>query len=120
MISSSHTIAEPTSIRTKTEQDTSCTDGSKVDPGRIRQEMQSPKVRTWQSLKHQTNDLLAIPRDIRSFVEPAYPGAGRVIIIISIFSLSEELIGAACIALEGWAAHTRHQSDVGSPPYFLS
>ncbi|KAF5669482.1 hypothetical protein FCIRC_9251 [Fusarium circinatum] len=50
-----------------------------------------------QSLKGQIDDLLTILRDIRLSVRPAFPGAGRSVIIISLFSLLQERIGVACI-----------------------
>ncbi|SCV51910.1 uncharacterized protein FFB14_12301 [Fusarium fujikuroi] len=49
-----------------------------------------------QSLKDQIDELLAILRDFRSFITPAFPGAGRVVIAISLFSLLQERTGAAC------------------------
>lgn len=68
-----------------------------------------------QSLKDQIDELLAILRYIRSFVTPAFPGAGRVVIAISPFPLLQERIGAACTLAGGFAARVRHEIDVGSP-----
>ncbi|KLP07159.1 Uncharacterized protein LW94_9721 [Fusarium fujikuroi] len=48
-----------------------------------------------QSLKDQIDELLAILRDFRSFITPAFPGARRVVIAISLLSLLRECIGAA-------------------------
>ncbi|KAG5786825.1 hypothetical protein H9Q69_014097 [Fusarium xylarioides] len=94
------------STTTSTHEDLSPTDNGKLEPAQT-----SAK----KSLEDQIDDLLAILRDIRSFIMPAYPGAGRIVIIISIFSMLQEQIGAACIITGGFAAQIRHLIDVGSP-----
>ncbi|KAF5547556.1 kinase-like domain-containing protein [Fusarium phyllophilum] len=64
------------STTTSTHEDLSPTDNGKLEPAQT-----SAK----KSLEDQIDNLLAILRDIRSFIMPAYPGAGRIVIIISIF-----------------------------------
>ncbi|KAF4947157.1 hypothetical protein FGADI_10613 [Fusarium gaditjirri] len=85
-----HPITNPathtTTVGTKNEQNVSSTNGSKSEIG--------PDM---QFLKDQIDDLLEILRDIRSFVQPPFPGAARLVIIIALFSLLQERIGAACI-----------------------
>ncbi|PNP76538.1 hypothetical protein FNYG_09957 [Fusarium nygamai] len=98
------------SAATSTHQDLCPTFDGKLDPGRT-----SPK----KSLEDQVDDLLAILRDIQSFIMSAFPGAGRIVIIISIFSLLQERIGAACIIAGGFAAQIHHRVDVGSPIRFF-
>ncbi|KAF4495893.1 hypothetical protein FAGAP_7970 [Fusarium agapanthi] len=78
---------------------------SKADPGYTNPE---------QSLKDQIDDLLAILRDIRSFVMHVFPGAGRVI-IVSLFSLLQKRISTPCALAGAFATHVRAQIDVGSP-----
>ncbi|KAF5722380.1 hypothetical protein FMUND_2892 [Fusarium mundagurra] len=100
------------SATTSTYQDLCPTGDGKLDPGRT-----SPR----KPLEDQIDDLLAILRDIQSFIMPAFPGAGRIVIIISIFSLLQERVGAACIMLEALpprsATESIYQPITPSPPH---
>ncbi|KAF5603221.1 hypothetical protein FPCIR_1417 [Fusarium pseudocircinatum] len=91
---------------TSTQQDPCPTDDGKLEPGQT-----SPK----KSIEDQIDDLLAIWRDIQSFIMSASPGAGCIVIIIPIFSLLQKRIGAACIIAGGFAAQICYRLDVGSP-----
>ncbi|KAG4267386.1 hypothetical protein FPRO04_12946 [Fusarium proliferatum] len=74
----SMTSPDSSTSRTSTQQDLYPTDDSDVEL-----ERDSPV----QPLKEQIDELLAILRDFRSFITPSFPGAGRVIIAILLFSL---------------------------------
>ncbi|KAF5565906.1 hypothetical protein FNAPI_1455 [Fusarium napiforme] len=96
------------SATTSTHQDLCPTDDGKLQP-----EPTSPK----KSLEDQVDDLLAILRDISSSVMPAFPGAGRIVITISIFSLSYR-IGSALPVLLYKAAWIHHRLDVSTNRFF--
>lgn len=104
----SMTSPDSATIETNTREDLYHTDKS---DGEL--ERNSPD----QSLKDQIDELLAILRDFRSFITPAFPGAGRVVIAISPFPVLQERIGAACTLSGGFAVQVRHEIGVGSPTH---
>lgn len=82
----SMTSPDSSTSRTSTQQDLYLTDDS---------DFELERDSLVQPFKEQVDELLAILRVFRSFITPSSPGAGRVVIAISLFSLLQERIGAA-------------------------